>query len=186
MRLMPLHLQTSSAKAFGDDLHLKQCPQLTYPEVNNMKALTLTVEAKTSLREQYGLFDYDSYYYNRQSLNIKTNTTLTLSRQKVRPIEELTQTESADCMPLLTLGKTLSKSNEPVFSVTSEVGHRVWLIVSCLPKENGVKGYKLMRGDTLRIGRSKLKVKEMQEPSKVKLEGESAISKAKVPWRYSE
>jgi hypothetical protein len=151
-----------------------------------MKGLTLTVEAMTSQREQYGLFDYDSRYYNQQTFSVKTNTTLTLSRQRVRPMEELTLAERADCTPLLSLSKMLSTANEPAFSVASEVGYKVWLIVSCLPKEHGVKGYKLMRGDTFRIGRSRLKVKEMQEPSRVKFGGDIAVSKANAPCGYSE
>lgn len=150
-----------------------------------MKALSLAIEANTAIRDNYGLFDYDSFYYNHQSFVVKTNVILTLSQNKVKPAEELLKAERDQAVSLLKLQKLQSSNDEAVYNITAEQGQRAWLIVNRLPKTQGVKGYKLKRGDTFKIGRSHIRVKEIKEPSRVIQEDSSAVTVAKA-GKFSE
>lgn len=134
-----------------------------------MTALTLTVEANTAIRDNFSLYDFDSSYYNHQNFTLKNPTTLFLSHNKVKPFEALPKSQHEVAVPLLKVQKQNS-TKEPVLVLSAEEEQNIWLIVSRLPKINGIKGIKISRGDTFKIGKSKIYVKDIQEPSKVKFE----------------
>lgn len=131
-----------------------------------MKSLTLAVESSTAIRDDYGMYDYGSYYCNYQSFRFTDDTTLFLSSNKVKHRDLVSkEAEDTEAVPLLRLHKL---SSDPAFMISAEQGQQAWLVVSHYGEEQGVKGFKLSKGDIFRIGRSKILVKELQKPSTIK------------------
>jgi hypothetical protein len=144
-----------------------------------MKDLTLTVEADTAIRDNFGLYDYDSFHYYHQSFIVTASTILYMFNSRVKPVECLSEAEYGHSIPLIKLQKQQT-SGDLAFIVTPEQRQRAWLVISQLAKEDGVKGYKLKVGDTFKIGRSVIRVKEIQRPSKARRLEEDSVAELKV------
>jgi hypothetical protein len=147
-----------------------------------MKELTVTVEADTAIRDNFGLYDYDSFHYNHQSFKVKASTILCMFNSKIKPVECLSQAEFGHSIPLIKLQR---QASDQTFTVTTEQQQLAWLVVSQLPKEDGVKGCKLKVGDTFKIGRSLIRVKEIQRPSKARQLEADSLTEMKVTVEQS-
>lgn len=131
-----------------------------------MSDLLLEVDSNISLLDDSGLYDYESYFYKQHFL-LNRPTTLLILLNRIKTHEELTEADRA-AKPLINISKKLTPSNEPVFNVSAGQGQATWLIVSRLPKVDGIKGFKLSRGDTLKFGNYIICVKDFQEHAEIR------------------
>lgn len=104
----------------------------------------------------------------------------------VKTLESLSIDERNDAIPLIRLQLHQSETSAPVFTIVPEQGQRFGLIVSKLEKQDGIKGYKLKRGDIFKIGKTKVYVKDICKPSMAFYEDSCLTDRPKAEEGFSE
>ena len=116
----------------------------------------ISVLTSTWSRETHGLFDYENSDTTRSLLNISGPGRVVRTENKCLFVREDAE------QPLTQDGKVLAKIelDKEIFVVTSE-DEPHWIVVA------GRSGYKLSEGDTIKLGRVKLTVKETNIPAQI-------------------
>eukprot|EP00826_Nyctotherus_ovalis_P051403 TRINITY_DN641_c0_g2_i1.p1 TRINITY_DN641_c0_g2~~TRINITY_DN641_c0_g2_i1.p1 ORF type:complete len:375 (+),score=86.23 TRINITY_DN641_c0_g2_i1:997-2121(+) len=146
----------------------------------------LSLKAFTWGRDSHGLFDYEDLHPDRKTFN--TGNTCYLIRKGntqaevilVTEEQKKTQVETGDAV-LFKMVPSPSKPDVFVIETCSttgmyeEAGDKLWLVIRALKLNEKQEEYKLKRGEILKLGRIRLKVKDYRlEKSSVESDRKSS------------
>mmetsp|Transcript_34470 Transcript_34470/g.60498 ORF Transcript_34470/g.60498 Transcript_34470/m.60498 type:complete len:420 (-) Transcript_34470:871-2130(-) len=122
--------------------------------------LTLKLETTTWERDSHGLFDYESSTYLRKNFSVENSDLLIRHSDECMLASQLQTTDSIKSANLLL---EVVKGTDK-YMIQAPAGEVLWVTVKELKSNSGKKGYKLSKGDVIKLGRVKVKVKDMQLP----------------------
>ena len=124
----------------------------------------MVISTRTWNRETHGLFDYESHLITSNQLRTRSSASIvrigdecSIWRDNKLPRDSFTS------LCRVVFDKT-DKNFHKIY-VTKEGYERIWLIIKKMSSPEGVKGCRLKVGDVIKIGRVKLRIKEIRGQS---------------------
>lgn len=128
--------------------------------------LVLKLETSTWERDSHGLFDYESTTHIRRTFTADNNDLLIRHSDDCMLASQLKSTDSVKSGNLLLeVIKDTGQDYPDKFLITPPSGEALWVIVKELKSTSGKRGYILNKGDVIKLGRVRVKVKEISLPN---------------------
>ena len=119
-----------------------------------MKQNLLTVDSVTWSRDSHGLFDYESKKILQNTHTLKANAKLLRQGNDTVLMLGLEEPMPSELAPLV---KIRQDGND--WSIEASNEEQLWKVIS---PDSENKGYRMVEGDIVKLGRMKFKVKELR------------------------
>eukprot|EP00742_Colponemidia_sp_Colp-10_P000398 GILJ01000436.1.p1 GENE.GILJ01000436.1~~GILJ01000436.1.p1 ORF type:complete len:419 (-),score=28.51 GILJ01000436.1:210-1466(-) len=127
---------------------------------------TVVLKAMTWARDSHGLFDYESRHVAKQNLRTSQSGRIVRSGNDLQVVSDFAPDPADSSRTLARLSYKdgnfyVGQGDRQNATGQGSAPEKLWLVVRSLRATNGVKGYGLQEGDIIKLGRVKLRVKEI-------------------------
>ncbi len=133
------------------------------------------IKTMTWNRETHGLFDYESHFITSNQLKTSSSASIVRIGNECSLWSDNNLPRDSFTSLCRVVFQKIDKNCHEIY-VTKEGYERIWFIIKKMSSPEGVKGCRLKVGDVIKLGRVKLRIKEIRGESQCGLNEDQRLN----------